>query len=118
MAGFQGHQVKVVRISLSTLVCTDFRTRQATYLIFRDRVEPKLPSKSSRVRTTKTGGSDPGNCGLNRPKFCFGSLPPCCWHVTEAEEVTSNGINQDRMRTLIMCACRKGRPDGNSQSST
>jgi len=44
---------------------------------------PKVSAKSSKLRTTETGGSDPGNFGLSRPKLSSGSLPPCCSHFAE-----------------------------------
>ena len=73
--------MKKVRISFCTAVCTNFRTPQAIHVIYIKEFARKASAKSSKLRTTKTGGSDPGNFGLSRPKFYSGSLPPCCSHL-------------------------------------
>jgi len=47
---------------------------------------PKVPTKSSKLRTTEMGGSDPGNFGPSRPKLCSGSLPPNCSQFADSEK--------------------------------
>ena len=51
--------MKKVRISFCTVVCTNFRTRHAIHVIYIKGVGTKASAKSSKLRTTKTGGSDP-----------------------------------------------------------
>ena len=70
------HPVTKVILMLCTSVFTDSRTRHAIQVLLSVGVGPKTSRKSSRVRTTKTGGSDPENFGLSRPKCRPGSLPP------------------------------------------
>ena len=93
MTSLRSSQVKNVRISFCTVVCTNFRTRHAIHVIYIKGIDRKASAKSSKVRTTKTGGSDPGNFGLSRPKLCSGSLPPCCSHSAESvmRAVTESG---------------------------
>lgn len=80
------YSVTKVILTLCTSAFTDFRTLHAIHVIFREGVEPKASGKSSRVRTAKTGGSDPKNFRLSRPKFCSGSLPPRCSHHEQLEK--------------------------------
>lgn len=78
--------MKKVRISFCTVVCINFRTRNAIHVIYIKGVGTKASAKSSKLRTTKTGGSDPGNFGLSRPKLSSGSLPPYCSQFAESEK--------------------------------
>lgn len=83
---FWSSQVMKVRISLCTVVFTNFCTLHAIQVIYIKGVDPKASAKSSKVRTTKTGGSDPENFGLSRPKLSSVSLPPCCSQFAEPEK--------------------------------
>lgn len=99
--------MKKVRISFCIVVCTNVRTLRAIQVIYIKGVDQKAFGKSSKLRTTKTGGSDPENFGLSRPQLSSVSLPPCCSQFARPEKPTSNGPNQVRMRTLVMRACKK-----------
>lgn len=108
IASFRSSEVKKVRISFCTVVCANFRTLHAIHVIYVKGVDTKASAKSSNVRTTKTGWSDPENFGLSRPKCGTRSLPPCCSHFCTVKKGTRDEANQVRMRTLVRCTCKKG----------
>jgi len=90
--------VKKVRISFCTVVCTSFRMLHAIDVIYIKEVDSKASGENTKVQTTKTGGSDPGNFGLSRPKLCAGSLPPMLFAPEHSEN------SQRREATKFACA--------------
>jgi len=81
----QWQSVTNVILTLCTSFFSDFCTLHAIHVIFWEVVRSRVSGESNKVRTTKTGGSDPENFGLSRPKFGSGSLPPYCSQFAESE---------------------------------
>ena len=67
MMSFRNSQVKKVRISLSTVVCTDFCTLRAIHVTFRDGVRPKVYQGKAAEREQAKRAERPHRAAKLRP---------------------------------------------------